>query len=49
METFSVLLAAGHSCGEFTGHQWIPRTKASHAEELDVWFDLRLNEGLSKQ
>ena len=22
----------GHLCGEFTGHQWIPRTKASDAE-----------------
>ena len=24
--------ATGHSCGEFTGHRWIPRTKASDAE-----------------
>ena len=22
----------GHLCGEFTGHRWIPRTKASDAE-----------------
>ena len=25
----------GHLCGEFTGHRWIPRTKASDAE---LWF-----------
>ena len=35
-------------CGEFTGHQWIPRTKASDAE-LWFFFDLRLNKRLSKQ
>ena len=29
-------------CGEFIGHQWIPRTKASDAE-LWCFFDLRLN------
>ena len=29
METFSALLAF---CGEFTGHRWIPHTKASDAE-----------------
>ena len=33
---------------EFTGHWWIPRTKASDAE-LNVFFDLRLNKRLSKQ
>ena len=45
METFSALLAFW--CGEFTGDRWIPRTKASDAE-LDVFFDLRLNQQLSK-
>ena len=33
-------------CGEFIGHRWIPRTKASDA---DVFFDLSLNKRLSKQ
>ena len=32
----------GHLCGEFTGEQWIPRTKASDAE-FDVFPDLRPN------
>ena len=40
----SIFRVTGHLCGEFTGHRWIPRTKAS-----DVFFDLRLNERLSKQ
>ena len=35
-------------CGEFTGHLWIPRTKASDAL-LCSFFDLRLNKWLSKQ
>ena len=41
----------GHLCGEFTGHWWIPHTKASDAELwcFDVFFDRRLNEWLSKQ
>ena len=34
-----------HLCGKFTGHRWIPCTKAS----FDVFFDLRLNKRLSKQ
>ena len=34
--------------GEFTGHQWIPLTKASDTS-TDVLFDLRLNKRLSKQ
>ena len=38
----------GPSCREFTGHQWIPRTKAIDTE-LDVFFDLSLNKQLSKQ
>ena len=43
----NIYRVTGHLCGEFTGHRWIPRTKASDAE---LWcFDLRLNERLSKQ
>ena len=38
----------GHLCGEFTGHRWIPLTKASDVE-LWCFFDLSLNKGLSKQ
>ena len=46
METFSAL--PGHLCGEFTGHRWIPRTKASDTE---LWCSLicALNKRLSKQ
>ena len=38
----------GSLCGEFTGHRWIPLTKASDAE---IWFffDLHLNKRLNKQ
>ena len=35
-------------CGEFTGHRLIPLTKASEVN-FNVFFDLRLNEPLSKQ
>ena len=28
----NVFPVTGHLCGEFTGHRWIPRTKASDAE-----------------
>ena len=38
----------GPLCGEFTGHRWIPRTKASDAE-LWCFYDLRLNKQLNKQ
>ena len=38
----------GLLCGEFTGHQWITCTKASHAG-FDVFFNLCLNKQLSKQ
>ena len=27
----NIFLVTGHLCGEFTGHRWIPRTKASDA------------------
>ena len=29
-----ILRVTGHLCGEFTGHQWIPHTKACDAELL---------------
>ena len=45
METFSALLAL--FCGEFTGHRWIPHTKPV-TRSFDVYFDLRMNELLSK-
>ena len=47
METF--FRVTGLLCGEFTGHRWIPRSKASDAELFYLFFDLRLNERLSKQ
>ena len=28
----NIFRVTGHFCGEFTGHRWIPRTKASDAE-----------------
>ena len=28
----NIFRITGHLCGEFTGHRWIPRTKASDAE-----------------
>ena len=28
----NIFRVTGHLCGEFTGHRWIPRTKASAAE-----------------
>ena len=39
----------GPLCGEFTGHRWVPRTKASDAELwCFLWF-CALNKLLSKQ
>ena len=38
----NICSVTGPSCGEYTGHRWIPRTKASNAV-FDVPFDLRLN------
>ena len=32
-----IFRVTGHLCGEFTGHRWIPRTKASNEE---LWFPL---------
>ena len=39
----NIFRVTGHLCGEFTGHRWIPCTKASDAE---LWC---LNKRLSKQ
>ena len=30
----NIFRVTGPLCGEFTGHRWIPRTKASHAGDL---------------
>ena len=43
-----IFRVTGPLCGEFTGHRWIPHTKASDAE-LWCFFDLRMNKRLSKQ
>ena len=45
----NIFSVAGHFNGEFTGHRWIPRTKASDAELWWVFFYLRLIKRLSKQ
>ena len=42
----NIFRVTGHLCGEFTGPRWIPPTKA---RSFDVFFDMRLNERLSKQ
>ena len=39
----------GLLCGEFTGHRWIPCTRASDAELWWVFFNLHLNKRLNKQ
>ena len=44
----SIFRLTGPLCGEFTGHRWIPLTKAGDME-LRCFFDLRLNKWLSKQ
>ena len=43
-----IFRVTGPLCGEFTGHRWIPHTKASDAE-LWFFFYLRLNKRLSKK
>ena len=45
----NILRVTGPLCGEFTGHRWIPRAKASDAELWCLFFYLRLNKRLSKQ
>ena len=44
----NIFRVTGPFFGEFTGHRWIPCTRASYAE-LWFFFDLRLNKRLSKQ
>ena len=45
---FNIFCITGPLCGEFTGHWWIPLTKAS-AWSFDVLFDRHLHKQLSKQ
>ena len=45
----NILRVIGPLCGEFTGHRWIPRIKASDAELWCFFFYLCLNKRLSKQ
>ena len=45
---WNIFCVTGTLCGEFTGHPWIPLTKASDAK-LWCFFYLRLNKRLSKQ
>ena len=44
----NIFRVTGHLCRVFTGHRWIPRTKASDAERW-CFLDLRLNKRLNKQ
>ena len=44
----NIFLVNGHLCEEFTGHRWIPRTKASDAKLWCVLWSA-LNKRLSKQ
>ena len=43
----NIFRVTGHLCGEFSGHRWIPYTKAS-GSEFYVFFDVRLNKRLRK-
>ena len=45
----NIFRVTSHLCGEFTGHRHSRCTKASDAELLCFFFDLRLNKRLSKQ
>ena len=45
----NIIRVTGHLYGEFTGHRWIPRTQRPVTRSFGVFFDLRLNERLSKQ
>ena len=44
----SIFRVTGHLCGEFTGHRWIPHTKASDAELWCFLWSAR-DKRLSKQ
>ena len=46
----SIFRITGHLCGEFTGHLWIPNTKASDAKLsliilICVWINDLINNG----
>ena len=45
----NIFRVTGHLCGEFTGHWWIPRTKASDAELWCFPLIRALSKRLSKQ
>ena len=45
----NVFRVTGSLWGEFTGHRWIPLTKASEADLWCFFFHLRLNKRLCKQ
>ena len=45
----NILRVTGLLFGEFTGHRWVPFTKASDAEFWCFFFYLRLNKRLCKQ
>ena len=44
----NIFRVTGHLCGEFNGHRWIPGQRPV-TRSFDVFFDLRLNNRLSKQ
>ena len=48
----NIFRVTGHLCGEFTGHRWTPRPKASdlvtQSFDVDVFFDLSQNKRLCK-
>ena len=35
----NIFRVTGPLCGQFTGHRWIPLTKASDAEFINVFSD----------
>ena len=45
----NIFPVTGHFRWEFTGDRWIPRTKAPVTQSFDIFSDLRLIKGLSKQ
>ena len=45
----NIFRVTGPLCGEFTGHRWIPHTKASDAEPCCFSLICALNKRLSKQ
>ena len=46
---WNIFRITGHLCGEFTGHRWIPRTKASDAELWCFPLIRALSKRLGKQ